>query len=158
MSKRAAKPKTVPPPGGYVIGKNPRASLATATPIQNVHPSFSFKHLDRENRDGWKWPDADGVKEIVDYLCVVSNSSWKDLRNQSTGNVRRRPLHHSQPIESLPTKAQKIITDLRLNEIVDEFFRFRMGGTKRLWGFVINGVFYIVWWDPDHKVYPTDPN
>jgi hypothetical protein len=37
-------------------------------------------------------------------------------------------------------------------------FRFRVAGGKRLWGFRNGRVFHAIWWDPDHAVYPTDPN
>ena len=30
---------------------------------------------------------------------------------------------------------------------------FRLGNTRRLWG-IIDDVFYPVWWDANHKVYP----
>ena len=46
--------------------------------------------------------------------------------------------------------------DLRLDDL-DDLFRFRLGNKPRLWGVIHEGVFYPVWWDPEHKVYPTDP-
>jgi hypothetical protein len=36
-------------------------------------------------------------------------------------------------------------------------FRFRLGGKARLWGFRSERIFHVVWWDPDHRVYPTEP-
>ena len=37
-------------------------------------------------------------------------------------------------------------------------FARALSGTKRLWGFRKDGVFYVLWWDPDHTVYPTELN
>jgi hypothetical protein len=46
---------------------------------------------------------------------------------------------------------------LRLNEIFeDDMFRFRLAGEKRLWGFRVGNVFYVLWWDASHRVYPTE--
>jgi hypothetical protein len=47
------------------------------------------------------------------------------------------------------------LEELRLDDF-DELFRFRLGTMRRLWGIVDDEVFYPVWWDPDHKVYPQD--
>jgi len=38
-----------------------------------------------------------------------------------------------------------------------DVFRFRLGNTERLWGFINEAVFYPAWRDPDHSVYPPDP-
>jgi len=35
-------------------------------------------------------------------------------------------------------------------------FRFHVDNLERLWGFEIDGIFYVVWWDPAHKVYDLD--
>lgn len=37
-------------------------------------------------------------------------------------------------------------------------FRFRLSGEKRLWGFRKGATFHAVLWDPEHKVFPTEPS
>lgn len=37
----------------------------------------------------------------------------------------------------------------------DDFCRFRLSGTQRLYGFLSNNEFHIVWWDPAHEVWPS---
>lgn len=29
----------------------------------------------------------------------------------------------------------------------------RLTGTQRLYGFLVDAVFHVVWWDPDHKIW-----
>ncbi|MBO3743617.1 hypothetical protein [Actinoplanes flavus] len=54
-------------------------------------------------------------------------------------------------------EAQERIAQLRLDEVFgDEIFRFRVANRRRLWGFIAAGVFYILWWDAEHLVYPLD--
>ena len=53
-------------------------------------------------------------------------------------------------------EAQKRLTDLHLDETFEDLFRFRVGGKKRLWGFEVDGVFHVLWWDAEHQVYPTE--
>ena len=54
-------------------------------------------------------------------------------------------------------EAQSDLERGKLDEIFgDQIFRFRVSGQKRLWGFRRDRTFHVVWWDPDHKVYPTE--
>ena len=39
-----------------------------------------------------------------------------------------------------------------------EIARIRIGATKRIYAVKTpRGVFEILWWDPDHETYPTEP-
>ena len=38
----------------------------------------------------------------------------------------------------------------------DELISLRMGTKKRLWGIREGSVFHILWWDPEHQVWPTE--
>jgi hypothetical protein len=50
-------------------------------------------------------------------------------------------------------EAQARLVDIQLEDL-DEIFRFRVGFAQRLYGFRICDVFFILWWDPEHKIYP----
>jgi hypothetical protein len=34
--------------------------------------------------------------------------------------------------------------------------RFRLSGRERLYGFRLDNVFHVVWWDPRHEVWPSE--
>jgi hypothetical protein len=41
---------------------------------------------------------------------------------------------------------------------VDELFSLRMGGAKkRIYGIRDRGTLQVIWWDPEHEIYPTEP-
>jgi len=66
-------------------------------------------------------------------------------------------MHHGQELKSISRKARKDADRQKLSETFgDEMFRFRLGSTRRLWGFRKERTFHVVWWDPEHKVYPTE--
>jgi hypothetical protein len=44
-----------------------------------------------------------------------------------------------------------------LEKFSDTIFRFRLGSTKRLWGFRVVNHFEVIWYDPNHEIYPTEP-
>lgn len=130
-------------------------TVSVAEPSGNQsRPKFSFEYADRVHRGQWWWPSSDGLEEVVNFLCDISKSSWEEIRLQRTGSGRQR--HHQQQIESIAPEGIKLISALGLDERFDELFRFRIGYEKRLWGFLRGDIFYILWWDPDHKVYPLD--
>jgi hypothetical protein len=124
------------------------------------YPSFSFQWADHTYTDGsWSWFNDSEAAEVLKFLADVSRSTWNEIKTQTTGGKNRRKKHHDQPVDGLCKEAQDRLSALHLDEIFPgEIFRFRLGGTKRLWGFVVEGVFYVIWWDRDHKVYPTEPS
>jgi hypothetical protein len=60
-------------------------------------------------------------------------------------------------IDTLCNDAKDRLARTGLDELTDQMFRFRLTSAKRLWGFVKEGCFYVVWWDPEHDVFPTEP-
>jgi hypothetical protein len=123
------------------------------------HPSFSFEYADRNSTDEWHFSlDGDAAKTVMDFLCEMSRLSWKEIAAQQTGGRNRHRKHHEQEVESLCREAQKRFSDLGLDRIADSVYRFRLTGESRLWGFVKERTFYVLWWDPSHQVYPTEPS
>ena len=121
-------------------------------------PLFCFRHADRTTSQPWAFrPDAQAAAELLDFLCEMGRLRWNEIERQQTGGARRRRKHHDQPIGSLDPGAQADLRKRKLDETFgDEMFRFRLGGTARLWGFRVNRTFHVVWWDPQHQVYPTE--
>lgn len=89
----------------------------------------------------------------------MAQTTWAEIERQQTGSANaRHKKHHEQPIESIVSPAQKNLDRLKLPELFgDAIFRFRLGGSQRLWGFRQGAIFHVVWWDPDHNVYPAEP-
>jgi hypothetical protein len=141
--------------------RQPPAPTPRARPIAdraNGYPSFSFQFADRTHDGSWKWFQDDEAREVMDFLADISRSTWNEIGNQMTGGRNRHRKHHDQPVEGLCKEAQDRLATLQLDEVFgEEIFRFRLSGTRRLWGFVEEAVFYVLWWDADHRVYPTDP-
>lgn len=109
----------------------------------------------------WTWPKSGNQDawEILQFLCEASKLTWGEVMSQMTGPPhRRRKRNHAHPLDSVCVAAQNRIAELRLDEIFEELFRFRISGEKRLWGFRVEDVFHLLWWDPRHQVFPTEKN
>lgn len=112
-------------------------------------PTFSFRYADDGGK--WAWTDMspDDSQEVAVFLATISRSTWAEIK-------RRRDYHHYQYVSDLVADAQNRFK--RINDLCnfDQLFRFRLSGTKRLWGVLNARVFYVLWWDPDHTVYPSN--
>jgi len=64
-------------------------------------------------------------------------------------------MHHGHEVSDLVSEAQKRWIALDLEQF-DSVFRFRLGGTKRVWGYIVQAHFHIVWWDRLHSIYPSE--
>jgi hypothetical protein len=137
----------------------PRFLLGISDTPDGSHPSWRLSLLDLEHAGSWSWNvTATDLQQIATFLSEMERLTWTEIRAQMTssksGSHRK---HHAIPVESLCTEAQRRLATLRLDDC-DELFRFRLSNMQRLWGIVHDGVFYAIWWDPNHRVYPTDPN
>jgi hypothetical protein len=152
---RTGSPKNIVS-GARVAKADARVSVGPDAGGHRV--TFSFHHADHGYRGAWTWPTAEEAGELLQFLCDIGCLSWAEVKSQlfnsKSGSHKK---HHYQGIDTLCREAQARIAQLHLDErFGDEIFRFRVGNRKRLWGFITNGVFYILWWDADHLVYPVN--
>jgi hypothetical protein len=123
-------------------------------------PLWSFEHVDTQHEGDWSWP-APGHADhgrVTKIFSDLGKSTWREICDQKFNSQNRtRAKHHPQAVSSLCGTAQKRLAHLGLDQIFadEEMFRFRDGNLGRLWGFRRGRVFYVVWWDSDHKVCPT---
>lgn len=131
------------------VGHRQPRTVAARPEDGTDQPKFSFRYADLPGR--W-WPQQHETAEILSFLCEMSRLTWQQIKAQTTDGRKK---HHYQPLDSVSPEAQRRFTELRLEGIFEEYFRFRLGGRKRLWGFLVDGVFYPLWWDAHHAVYPV---
>lgn len=147
------KAKARQPTGSRKAGKTTLSLPSTAGDV----PHFGFKWADRTTDEAWAFkPSPEDARELMRFLCQMGRLTWREIEQQQAGGHKK---HHDQLIESLGSDAQRNIARNKLDEIFgDSIFRFRLSGQKRLWGFRDSRTFHAVWWDPNHKVYETEPN
>lgn len=151
------KPKA--PKGAARAGSKGAKVAEAPRSTQHENPHFCFQFADRATQEAWKFKPSEGdAPPLVDFICEMAKLTWGQIEGQRVGTKdgsRRR--NHSQEIRRLTSAAQKDLMKRQLPEMFDDtMFRFRLSGEQRLWGFRKRNVFHIVWWDPEHKVYPTE--
>jgi hypothetical protein len=156
VSAKKGQPKARAP---KAAAKRPRALTPSAS-TEGEHPVFCFQYAGRNADPRWAFdPSEKHARELLVFICDLARQTWVEIERAMTGSGRRHRKHHSHEVESLCPEAQRDFQRAQLAErFGEEMFRFRLSGKKRLWGFRVGSVFHVVWWDPNHQVYPTEPN
>jgi hypothetical protein len=155
--KQQISRSAAPPP--KEVPALPKRLLGVSDTPDAAHPSWRLSLLDLEHAGSWSWGvmAETALQEIIAFVTQMERLTWTEIKAQITsGKKGGHRKHHAIPLDRLCPEAQRRLQDLRLDDL-DELFRFRLGNKPRLWGVIHDGVFYPVWWDAEHKVYPTDP-
>lgn len=101
-----------------------------------------------------KWEDDHWQDAIEPKLDQWRQLTWAEIDALSSGTGHK--MHHNMDVEVITEEAQIRLLDLE--KITDTIFRFRLGGKPRLWGFRVVGNFEVLWFDPEHEIYPVEPH
>ncbi len=107
-----------------------------------------MKSIDPDGDWGWK------NLESSDFWNSIFHKI-KDFESMTWGEIFGGRSNHPIGRSLIVSEAQKRLMDLRLDD-VDDLYQLRVGGRKRIWGLKIGNVFKVLWWDPNHSVYPMD--
>jgi len=117
--------------------------------------SFSFRRYDADA----PWALSRNKKPVVDSvfknLHGFEQMIWTNIM-QASGGRRHGTNNHDIPVSELTRDAIRRAETISLEE--SELFSLRLQGDVRLWGIIEpeNGCFYVIWFDPEHKVYPIN--
>ena len=111
--------------------------------------SFSFKHVDRDHK-AFKLGNTDKswYIDLIERLQEISNLT----RNELVVEKRKYYQVHLHTWDELDYKFE---FDHDFLEQV-ECLQFSIDNKSRIHGFILGNCFYIVWFDPDHNLYPVD--
>lgn len=121
------------------------------TPIHEKHVSFSFKHLDLgNNKFSITGKNARYFQKVLERL--------KNLSGLLPGEIiqNRSIALRAHPIEWKQTSEREGFTTLNEQLQGQRPYQFQISTNEhgRIHGFFIGPVFHVVWFDPDHKLYP----
>lgn len=83
-------------------------------------------------------------------------SSLRDLQQLDwSGLMQDHRRCHDIPMDHMVPEAWNRLVERRLDQF-EKLMRFRCTGANRIYGIRTNDVFNIIWWDPDHRVCPSE--
>jgi hypothetical protein len=138
---------------GKRLNKHSLSKSYTKQPRKEARPTSLDKcpawHLDLIDLKGpWGWENVGKeffFTEIIPKIKNFEKMFWKEILNKQ---------NHEVQVAQICKEAQKRLKHIDCDDI-ENLVSLRLSGTQRIWGFREDNIFKILWWDPDHQVYPS---
>lgn len=132
----------------------------TGTPVQNKQarfapmddatmPAWHFGCIDWSGPFGWEEISRESMQGVIEVLKTLEVMTWSEIKYRDNGKR-----NHPVSVESICREAQKRLE--AIEQETDDLFCIRVTHVARLWGIADRNVLKILWWDPEHSVYPMN--
>jgi hypothetical protein len=113
-------------------------------------PSWALSRCDLDGCTwSWKQVTGDDMLQIVRRLREYETRPWKEiLQDKSNGSIE---VTH----DNIAAEAKQRLIDQKLEQY-DTIWKLRIEKSARVWGVRVGATFHILWWDPEHTVYPMN--
>jgi hypothetical protein len=126
--------------------KIPRAEKQDDSESKTVQWCFRLFDHSKDWRSGSI--DHVGFCEVGGHFKDYSQRTWSEIR-------ARGDRDHPISCGKLRTEVVNRLKELKLDD-VDEIWSFHFSARSRLWGVKLGHIMQVLWWDPDHQVYPVE--
>lgn len=127
----------------------PGAPKGTERPdFMKMRPAWRVSKLEENGPFGWHRVGGARVSEILARLRGFETMSWSEIL------IAAKKQHHTIPLERLSKPARGRLVQINLDDR-DSLISLRLSSKERIWGFLAESTFYLVWWDPEHRVCPA---
>jgi hypothetical protein len=151
VGKGGKNKKLTKPDGRAAEGKRTGdpASLLPSASNSDERICWRFTHLDSAGPWGLAHLDHERVQTLLAEMVKFESQTIKELFMQGEWPGK------CHDVALLPNRdALERLDALGIPDMT-KIWKLRIGGTGRLWGFLIGNVFHVVWWDPDHQIWPS---
>ena len=107
-----------------------------------------WKVAEIDDNSPWGWNQI----TCPDFLRNI----WDKLRNFETmtwGEILGRH-HHAIAVNDIIEPAQNRLVQLGHDD-QEELVSFRLSNTERIWAIRSGEAAFLLWWDPEHEIYPS---
>lgn len=111
-------------------------------------PSWRISMLEMCAPFGWHKIDRTALDSIRQKLGHFESMTWNDIL------IKGNKQNHRVSRNKLSRDAQQRLEILKQDDI-DELVSLHLSGKERIWGILESDVLRLLWWDPNHKVYPV---
>jgi hypothetical protein len=141
--KKKKRPRAAFEPSGL---KRPSTGGIDPDSAADRYMAWRLSHVDMDGDWGWG--------NLASHHVEALHVKLVDIEALTLGELMARRGTKQVSVENLPSPAQKRLQAIRRDD-VDELWELRFTGTQRIWGVIQGSIFYFLWWDPDHTVYPS---
>ena len=141
--KRPKISNNIPEPSSQKKVKN-----ATLESTNDANPSWRFTKLELVDPFGWHTIQTDQLHFIREKLQNFESMTWNEIL------VQGKKFNHAVKTSGIVKEAKDRLKSLYLDD-VEELVSLRLAGEQRIWGIRQGVALLLLWWDPEHKVYPS---
>ncbi len=107
-------------------------------------PSFRFTYADKNRWVLSKWSSSE-INDLIEGLKKIERYTWAQIQCHGSKKPGESVGTGYKLIDNHPDLPDNIPEDTRLSEM-------RIDDKKRIFGFRVQSVYYIIWFDRDHSV------
>lgn len=129
-------------------GKQARAEVGNLGNWDEMPITWHFRYLDHGGPFGWRLCDRDTLVNIIlDRARSFETMTWRELR--------AKDILHRHTMDQVPRETRRRLVEIDQDDI-DALHSLRIEKRRRVWGIRDRLYFRVLWWDPDHQVYPMN--
>jgi hypothetical protein len=110
---------------------------------------WRFTHVDHDGPWSFAALDDDAWIALLGQLAQFETMTINELFHRGG-----YPGKAYDPAELPDPRAARRLEAMRLTDMT-KIWALRTQGKPRLWGFLVENVFHVIWWDPEHEVWPS---
>jgi hypothetical protein len=148
MKSNRGKPKPNPP---APAAKQPPRTLPGLPGSSNSEDRlcWRFTHADKDGPWGFGHLESDAICELLAQLVKFESMTVNEAFH--AGDYPGK----CYDLDALPNQLARERLDVLNLADQTKIWRLRISGTGRLYGFLTGNVFHVVFWDPDHEIWPS---
>ena len=113
-------------------------------------PSWCVSRLECVDTFGaWQNLEKGKLHEIREKLAHFESMTWNEIL------VKSKTRNHVVSVGSLVSQAKRRLAQLKVDDI-DELVSLRLSARERIYGIRNQAALLLLWWDPDHAIYPVE--
>ncbi|MDR3278612.1 MAG: hypothetical protein LBT12_07540 [Oscillospiraceae bacterium] len=94
------------------------------------------------------------MSDVLSRLSSLERQTWGEIF-QSTAGRKSNTRNHFIPVSAIVKDARERLIENNLDEY-DELCSLSISGKERVWGVLSDGVFFIIWYDLNHEICPSE--
>lgn len=114
--------------------------------ILGLHPSWSIASWDKDQKQAWSF-----YKErLIDDIWDIIFPKLQEFESMTWGEIfiKAKKQNHSNELDTLNKCAKDRLKQLHIE--AESIRSLRLGGTLRIYGYLVGPVYNILWYDDNH--------
>lgn len=124
------------------------AKTAESPDFGGSNPSWQIRILQTRGPFGWDVLDKEKLEQIRQRLANFETMTWNEIL------VKGKKRNHTIQVEDLPSENRKRLREVGQHD-VDQLVSLSVSSRERIFGIRDKAVLRLLWWDPEHQVFPS---